>query len=257
MSPLVSHVLVFDIGKTHVKISVSDEKGSELYQNRISNPVMQTEPYHSYDVEGIWSWLKAQLSTLAPQFNINAISISTHGAAAALINRHTEDLLLPVMDYEFDSYPDELTDYAAMRPSFEETGSPEFPAGLNLGRQLAWQCALLSKQQKTDAALLMYPQYWAWRLSGELSTEITSLGCHTDLWNIKTNSPSSLLQSLDLEHALPPLKPAWQPIGTIKASLAKELGLNESCAIYPGVHDSNAGYRCLDGNLVGHHGLSI
>lgn len=242
MSFKAFHTLVFDIGKTHVKVSILNKNGEELYQNRKSNRVLQTQPYHSYDVEGIWLWLKGQLLELADQFHISAISIATHGAAAALLDRRTQELLLPVMDYEFDSYPEQFGDYESIRPPFEETGSPSFPAGLNLGRQLYWQSHLLSNQQKENAILLMYPQYWAWKLSGEVATEITSLGCHTDLWNIKTNSPSSLLETLRLREALPPLKKAWEPIGVIKESLATELGLNPSCAIYPGVHDSNAGY---------------
>jgi len=237
-----SHTLVFDIGKTHVKVSILNKNGRELYRNRKSNTVMQTQPYHSYDIAGIWLWLKGQLSELADQFHISAISIATHGAAAALIDRRTQDLLLPVMDYEFESYPSQFEDYETIRPPFQETGSPSFPAGLNLGRQLYWQSQLLSDQQKENSILLMYPQYWAWKLSGEVATEITSLGCHTDIWNIKTNSPSSLLETLGLNESLPPLQKAWKPIGVIKESLATELGLNPDCVIYPGVHDSNAGY---------------
>jgi len=237
-----SHILVFDIGKTHVKVSILNKNGRELYRNRKSNHVMQTQPYHSYDVDGIWLWLKEELSKLADQFQISGISIATHGAAAALIDRRTQKLLLPVMDYEFAAYPEEFRDYESIRPPFEETGSPSFPAGLNLGRQLYWQSHLLSEQEKENAILLMYPQYWAWKLSGEVATEITSLGCHTDLWSIKTNSPSSLLETLGLREALPSLQKAWEPIGLIKESLATELDLNPDCAIYPGVHDSNAGY---------------
>ena len=242
MSSKGEHVLVFDIGKTHVKVSVLDKSGTEHYQNRTSNKVMQTLPYHSYDVEGIWAWFKNELSALTTDFGISEISIATHGAAAALVDSETEKLLLPIMDYEFEAYPDDLPDYETIRPPVEETGSPNFPAGLNLGRQLHWQSQLLSETQKEKALVLMYPQYWAWKLSCEFATEVTSLGCHTDLWNFKTNAPSSLLNSLGLEHALPPLKTAWSPIGTIKKSLAKEVGLNEHCFVFPGVHDSNAGY---------------
>lgn len=242
MSTADQHVLVFDIGKTHVKVSILNERCVELYQNRTSNTTLQTKPYHSYDVDGIWAWFKSELSKLAPRFDIGSISIATHGAAAALINPLTGKLILPVMDYEFDDYPDNLPDYRALRPPVAQTGSPEFPAGLNLGRQLNWQCQLMSAENKNKAVLLMYPQYWSWKLSGKLSTEITSLGCHTDLWDVQSNAPSSLLQKLGLAHALPPIKKAWKPIGTIKENLATELGLSKNCEVYPGVHDSNAGY---------------
>ena len=30
--------------------------------------------------------------------------------------------------------------------------------------------------------MLPWPQYWAWRLCGETASEVSSLGCHTDLW---------------------------------------------------------------------------
>ena len=236
------YVLVFDIGKTHVKVSVLDKTGLECYQNRTTNRVLQTSPYYSYDVDGIWDWLKREISSLAPEFNIAAISIATHGAAAAFINSENGSLLLPVMDYEFEAYPDDLPDYKIIRPPVKQTGSPALPAGLNLGRQLHWQSHLLSDEQKRTATLLMYPQYWAWKLSGQFATEITSPGCHTDLWNFETHEPTSLLKSLGLKGTLPPLKKAWMPIGRVKPKLAAELGLSKHCRVYPGVHDSNAGY---------------
>ena len=242
MSIKGQQVLVFDIGKTHVKVTVLSDVGAELYQNRTSNKVKQTDLYDSYDVDGIWEWLLNELTTLAPRYDIRSISIATHGAAAALVNAQTEELLLPIMDYEYENYPDDLPDYTSLRPTFDETGSPEFPHGLNLGRQLNWQSQLLSDDDKKTAILLMYPQYWAWRLTGQLTTEVTSLGCHTDLWNIQTNAPSSLLKTLGLDHALPPLKDAWTPIGTLKDDIADKVGLSNSCVVYPGVHDSNAGY---------------
>ncbi|NNC37399.1 MAG: hypothetical protein HKO02_08075 [Hyphomonadaceae bacterium] len=235
-------VLIFDIGKTHVKVTLLDESGARLYQNRTSNRVKKTKPYDSYDIDHTWSWFLSELSGLTPQFNISSISIATHGAAAALINPDTEDLLLPIMDYEFEAYPDNIPDYKSLRPAFDVTGSPDFPAGLNLGRQLNWQSQLLSESVREKAALLMYPQYWAWRLTGKLGAEITSLGCHTDLWDIRTNCPSALLKKLGLENSLPPLMNAWEPLGPVRTEIADQVGLNSECHVYPGVHDSNAGY---------------
>jgi len=235
-------VLIFDIGKTHIKVTLLDETGARLYQNRTSNRVKETSPYHSYDIDHTWSWFLGELSSLASEFDIAAISIATHGAAAALIDPVSEKLLLPIMDYEFDTYPESAAEYASLRPAFDVTGSPDFPAGLNLGRQLHWQSALLSDSERHKAALLMYPQYWAWRLTGKLASEITSLGCHTDLWDIRANAPSPLLKTLGLENALPPLLNAWEPLGFVRKGLTEQLGLNSECRVYPGVHDSNAGY---------------
>ncbi len=235
-------VLIFDIGKTHVKVTLLDRAGTKLYQTRTSNKVKETHPYASHDIYHIWTWFVTELSKLAGQYNVASISIATHGATAALVDPETSALLLPIMDYEFEAYPDDIPEYNPLRPSFNITGSPELPAGLNLGRQLHWQCQLLSKKVTQSAALLLYPQYWAWRLTGILSSEITSLGCHTDLWNVKTNSPSALLDTLGLQNALPPMSKAWEPLGKVSPEIAAQTGLSGDCIVYPGVHDSNAGY---------------
>jgi len=241
-------VLVFDIGKTHVKVTLLDDNGVKCYQSRTSNTVKATKPYNSFDTDRIWDWLLAEIGGLTPTYTISAISIATHGAAAALIDAETDRLLLPIMDYEFDDYPDDIPDYAALRPPFDITGSPEFPGGLNLGRQLNWQCRLLSQDTLSRASLLMYPQYWAWRLTGKLSSEITSLGCHTDLWDVRKNTPSPLLKTLGLEHALPLVISAWEALGSVRPEIAAQTGLPAECSVYPGVHDSNAGFLPILGS---------
>ena len=81
--------------------------------------------------------------------------------------------------------PDALAaDYDAVRPPFAETGTPRLPIGLNLGAQLFWQARSISRRSSPRSRrIVTYPQYWAYRLSGVLANEVTSLGCHTDLWN--------------------------------------------------------------------------
>jgi len=213
--------LVFDVGKTHVKTSLLDTDGN---------------------VDVIWHWLGEQVLELSEDHIIKAISIATHGATAALVDVNTEALLLPVMDYEFDDYPELPEDYDGLRDIFAKTGSPPLPAGLNLGRQLHWQSTLLDKADKTHATLLFYPQYWSWRLTGRMACEPTSLGCHTDLWDLQADAPTDLLTRFGLGHALPPCVKPWEPLGHIRPDIAKAWNLPEDCLIWPGLHDSNAGY---------------
>ena len=72
-----------------------------------------------------------------------------------------------------------------MRPPFAETGTPRLPIGLNLGAQLFWQARRFPEAFARVAAILTYPQYWAFRLTGVRANEATSLGCHTDLWDVR------------------------------------------------------------------------
>jgi hypothetical protein len=86
----------------------------------------------------------------------------------------------------------------------------------------------------------MYPQYWAWRLSGVAASEITSLGCHTDLWQPSRQQYSSLVDRMGWNRLFPPMRPAWTALNTLKPELAARTGLPENCRVLCGIHDSNA-----------------
>lgn len=233
--------LVLDVGKSNIKLILLDHAGDQLSIVKKPNIVIEEPPYPHFDVNGIWKWFIDEISRLTSKSLITTIAISTHGAAGALVDINQKKLLLPILDYEFDDYPENGSAYHKIRPQFEYTFSPKFSAGLNLGRQLYYLLSLLSDDQKERATLLLYPNYWAWRLTGKAATEITSVGCHTGLWNFKTNGYSELVTKLGLEGKIPDVVPAWSPLGTITSELAHQTGLNERCVVLPGIHDSNAG----------------
>lgn len=234
--------LVFDIGKTHIKVTLVSAKGEFLLSRRAENRSLDAPPYRHFDVDWIWAWLIDQITGLTPHYRIDAISIATHGATSALVDLGTGRLMLPVMDYEFDDYPTPRADYDAIRPDYSETCSPSLPAGLNLGRQLHWQLQLIDPADRGKLCILPYPGYWAWRLSDVPSWEVTSLGCHTDLWNPEQGTFSSLVERLDIKDAFPERRLARSPLGTVCRAVADQTGLPPDCQIWPGLHDSNAGY---------------
>jgi L-fuculokinase len=163
----------------------------------------------------------------------------THGATAALID--DAGLVLPVPDYEY--VPGDAADaarYETLRPAFEESGSPRLPAGLNLGRQLDWLQVRFPADFARAKHVLMYPQYWAWRLCGVAASEVTSLGCHTDLWRPGERTWSSLVERHGWQPLFPPLREAWARLGRLRPELAADTGLPADCEIVCGIHDSNA-----------------
>ena len=139
--------------------------------------------------------------------------------------------MLPVLDYEFEMPAGQEAHYAGQRPPYSATCSPRLPAGLNLGRQLAWQAQAFPEQFGRARHILMYPQYWAWRLSGVAASEVTSLGCHTDLWQPARQQYSSLVERMGWSDLFPPLQPAWAPLGFLKAELARLTGLPSECRV--------------------------
>jgi len=132
--------------------------------------------------------------------------------------------------------------YRALRDPFADTGSAFLPFGLNLGRQLHFLETRFPMQFTAARHLLLWPQYWAWRLSGALTSELTAIGCHTDLWRPLSASFSTLAERRGWARLLPPLTPAGAVIGTITSAVAAQTGLDPSTVVLTGIHDSNASF---------------
>ncbi|WAJ71813.1 FGGY-family carbohydrate kinase [Catenovulum adriaticum] len=242
MSDQSLNSLVVDIGKTHIKICLLDARNNPVRTEQTNNVIDSSGAYPSVDVDYIWTWLSENIKLLASSYHISAIAFSTHGATAALINRDKEELVLPVLDYEYNELDKINEPYLTVKPLYEKTFSPPLPAGLNLGKQLFWLQHHFATKFNQCTDILMYPQYWAWKLTGEVSTDITSLGCHTDLWSIADNDFSSLVDTMNWRHLFPKVMPPWHCVGQIKPQLAQAWGLGEQCQVHVGIHDSNASF---------------
>ncbi|MGX5851285.1 FGGY-family carbohydrate kinase [Mesorhizobium sp. PL10] len=234
------HIAVIDIGKTNAKVALVDLVTlSEVALRRMANAPVRQAPYPHHDVEALWTFVLNSLASLNREQRIDAISITTHGATGVLVDASGE-LVLPVLDYEFDG-PDRLAaEYAAIRPTFAETGTPRLPLGLNLGAQFFWQQKRFPSEFARASAMLMYPQYWALRLTGIAANEVTSLGCHTDLWNPWAADFSSLVDHLGWRSLMAPVRSARDQLGPILPALAARTGLDPQTPVFCGLHDSNA-----------------
>ncbi len=240
MSEPIRHIAVIDIGKTHAKLIVVDgESGEEIASRKIANRVLSAPPYPHYDIETLWAFIIEGLAAFHEHPGFKAISITTHGASAALLNAQG-DLAMPVLDYEH-GYPEHVqTAYAALRPPFEETFSPALPIGLNLGAQLHFQKTVFPSDFAQVTDIVTYPQYWAYRLTGIKANEATSLGCHTDLWQPDKGCFSSLPQALDIAHLFPAVRSAFDALGPVLPEIADVIGCSSDLPVYCGLHDSNA-----------------
>ncbi|POF27845.1 FGGY-family carbohydrate kinase [Roseibium marinum] len=236
----LKHAGVIDIGKTNVKVAVVDlECEREVGVLTRPNRVLPGRPYPHYDIDGHWRFIRDALTRLHLEHGIDALSVTTHGACVVLLDADG-NLAAPVLDYEFGG-PDELASaYDAIRPDFGETGSPRLGMGLNAGAQIFWQFHTDPGLAERTASVLTYPQYWTFRLTGVAANEVTSLGCHTDLWCPRDNRYSPLVERLGLSGKMPPVKRAADPPGTILPDVARTTGLPEGLPVSCGIHDSNA-----------------
>ena len=228
---------ILDVGKTNAKLTLWDGQGQVFARRSRANAPAYAPGYRALDVAGIEAWMVEVLREFAALADVCAIVPVAHGAAAALI--HDGALFAPPMDYEDEGGAAERPAYAAERDPFAATGSPALPQGLNLGFQLH-RLEAVTAPWPDDLQIVTWPQYWAWRFSGVASSEVSSLGCHSDLWNPAQGGPSGLSLARGWARRLAPLCDAADVLGPITGEWAELTGLPVTCAVHCGLHDSNA-----------------
>lgn len=236
----VRHIAVIDVGKTNAKLALVAADGlREVAVVSRPNKVLPGPPWPHFDLEGHRRFFLDHLASFQASHGIDAISVTTHGASCVLLTASGE-LAAPMLDYEH-SGPDMLREaYNATRPDFAETGSPRLPLGLNLGAQLFWQFKTYPHLREKVAHILTYPQYWGWLLTGEMASDVTSLGCHTDLWNPWRGEFSSLVGKLGLAQTIAPTRRSTDILGTLRPEIAAATGIAANTPVTCGIHDSNA-----------------
>ncbi len=243
-NPLIaanSLIATIDVGKTNAKIALVDPTvGQEVWSARRANDVVRGPAGRELDIVAIEAWLLDSLRSAPERERVAAIVPIAHGAAAVLVDHAGEVLAAP--DYEDACFDEVAAEYVPLRDAYSLTFSPNLPQGLNLGRQLFHVQQQRAELFQRAAHLLMYPQYWSWRLSGVMAAEVTSLGTHTDLWRPHEQAYSQLARKQGWARLMPPMRNASDRLGRIRASVAAATGIPDSCEVACGIHDSNASY---------------
>jgi L-fuculokinase len=231
---------VVDIGKTHARLALVRPTGEVVaWQRGPSASCATAGGWRALDTQATEQWLFDSLcATGALRADIDRLIVTTHGAAVAALQG--ERLALPVADYEEAAFDERPSATLAALDAFDATLSPVLPRGLNLGLQLDWlqrhEAAALARAD----TLLPYPQYWGWRFSGVRASEVSSLGCHTLLWQPGARRYADWATARGWASRFAPLRSAWEVLGPVVPALGRRLGLRPDVQIHVGVHDSNA-----------------
>ncbi|MGV8953247.1 MAG: FGGY-family carbohydrate kinase [Cypionkella sp.] len=233
------HVAVIDVGKTNAKLALVELPSlREIAVRTRPNRVLAGPPYPHYDLDGHWQFFCEGLRAMQAEFGIDAVSVTTHGAAVTLIGQDGQ--ALPMLDYEHGGPDAMAAEYDALRPDFAETGSARLPMGLNIGAQLHWQFAQDPSLRARIKHIVTYPQYWGYVLTGEVACDICSLGCHSDLWRPETAAFSTLVDRLGIKGLMAPPRRPSERLGVVSAAAAAATGLVAGTPVAVGIHDSNA-----------------
>ncbi|WJS99674.1 FGGY-family carbohydrate kinase [Novosphingobium humi] len=245
---------MIDIGKTMSKITLWSREGQLLDRQVRPNERCEEGGIARLDAAGIAAWATGVLGGHANS-GVEYIVPVGHGAGfAALIPNEGAGfaaildgaLAFAPLDYEAAPPPAMMDAYRAARSPFAQTGSPALPQGLNFGAHV-WWADRLYPDAMARATLVPWAQYWAWWLCGVAASEVTSLGCHSDLWSPDAADWSDLAKGQGWDRRFAPVVKAGDVLGPISPALAAATGLPATVKVLAGLHDSNAALMAARG----------
>lgn len=230
-------IAIIDVGKTNKKLLLFDEDYNIVYERSARfNETVDEDGDPCENLESLTHSVFDSLRDVAAreEFDIRAINFSAYGASFVYVDQNGKPLT-PLYNY-LKTYPESLKrkfykDYGGEEGFAAATASPVL-GSLNSGMQL-----YRLKYEKPDLFgrvryALHLPQYLSYLLSGRPVSDITSIGCHTNLWDFAKQEYHAWVDREGIHQMLPPIV-SYNDVTTIgfEGKLYK---------IGPGFHDSSA-----------------
>lgn len=237
-------IAVIDIGKTNKKVLIFDRDMSIIDSAYASFEEKVKDGIHYESVDETWFWVKDQLKALAKRHAIKVISVATHGATAMCIDAGGK-LATPPVAYTTDAgerFSEEFfAAFGNRRELQRRTATAEIGSMVNVAKLLYFIQQKWPRRFAATTAVLYYPQYFGYLLTGHVGAEPTYTGCHTYLYDFEAGGYSSVAEKLGIADKLPAnISKTWDSLGRIRPSIAAETGLAPDCIVTMGIHDSNA-----------------
>lgn len=206
-------IAVFDVGKTNKKLFLFDEHYKIVFER--SARFTETVDEDGDSCENLASLRLSVFDSLhevfrRPEFEVKAINFSTYGASFVYIDESGKPLT-PLYNY-LKPYPAALKEkfyntYGGEEAFALKTASPvlgSLNSGMQLYRIKHEQPAVFEKIHKA----LHLPQYMSFLISGKLYADMTSIGCHTNLWDFSKNTYHDWVEKEGILDKLAPIVPA-------------------------------------------------
>ncbi len=230
-------IAIFDIGKTNKKLFLFDERYQIVWEKSEQfAEILDEDGDLCEDLNRLITWVNASLieAMALPEFDVQAVNFSTYGASLVNIDRAGQPIG-PLVNY-LKPYPAALLqqffdDYGPQIDLTRQTASPLL-GSLNSGLQVY---RLKHEQPRLFAQLafsLHLPQFVSHLISQWPVSELTSIGCHTMLWDFDRQDYHKWVENEQLLARLAPIVPA-------DSARLTAIG-DKSVPVGVGLHDSSA-----------------
>lgn len=186
-------IAIFDVGKTNKKLFLFDENYKIVFERSARfNETADEDGFPCENLDALRSSVFDSLQEVFQNtaFKIKAINFSAYGASFVHIGDDGEPVT-PLYNY-LKPYPEYLKKqfyhtYGGEEEFSYKTASPVL-GHLNSGMQLYWLKYERPDVYKKIKYSLHLPQYMSYLVSKNPCSDITSIGCHTNLWDFQKNN---------------------------------------------------------------------
>jgi L-fuculokinase len=235
-------IAIFDIGKTNKKVFLLDEEYHIVWEDSaVLETLMDEDGDPCEDLRLLADWVYQNVARIdsVKDLSIRAVNFATYGASFVHIGRDGRPVT-PLYNY-LKPYPDRLLKkfyraYGGESTFSRQTASPVL-GSLNSGLQLY----RIKEEQPDHFREINYslhlPQYLSFLFTGRVFSDITSIGCHTNLWDFRRQAYHEWVSREGVMDKLAPIAassgvwPVRQPVGTTSTDIPRAgIGLHDSSA---------------------------
>jgi sugar (pentulose or hexulose) kinase len=226
-------IAIFDIGKTNKKLFLFNETYEIVFEkNTNTTEIPDEDGFMGDNIDELNHWLLTTWQEIKqlPQFEIKALNFSSYGASFVQVD-HNGKPVSPLYNYLKPFTPKLLdkfyTKYGG-KIEFPKTTASPILGNLNSGMQLYSLKYEKSEIYKKTHLALHLPQYLSAVFTHQFYSEITSIGCHTNLWDFTKMAYHHWVSDENIDKILAQILPSDETI---------EIG---NIAIGIGLHDSSS-----------------
>ncbi len=228
-------ILIFDVGKTNKKILLFDEQYQIVFEESTQlKEIVDEDGFACEDVDVLTNWIQKKFREIlsGKDVTVKAVNFSAYGASFVNLDENLR-CCTPLYNY-LKPFPGTLKDqfyktYGGESFFAKETASPVL-GSLNSGMQLyrlKYEKPAVFKKIKYALHL---PQYLSFILSNKVATDISSVGCHTNLWHFEKNDYHDWVYKEELDKKFAELYNGDKILTTIDNDIKVGIGLHDSSA---------------------------
>lgn len=231
-------IAIIDVGKTNKKIFLFDKNYRIVYEQ--SERFIETVDEDGFPCENVESLRQSVFESLREvfkkeEFEIKAVNFSTYGASFVCIDDQGNPVT-PLYNY-LKPYPENLQQqlhdkYGGEQMFSLKTASPVL-GSLNSGLQL-YRLKMEKPEIFTRIKYALHlPQYLSYLITKKICSDITSIGCHTSLWDFQKNDYHPWVNDEGIQKILAPIVPADEVTEIVfddKWNCVSGIGLHDSSA---------------------------